>query len=259
MRAVTERGLHFSVTGEGTTLVLIHGVGANGDSWDDVITALGPGYTILKLDLAGHGRSPPIREPYSLRRFAADVVGTMDKVGMARAHVAGFSLGGLIAQQIALLSPERVDRLALLSAVAGRTEEERAKVVGRLEAIRADGIAAITGAARERWFTDEFARANPGRIAQRIAELESNDLESYLEAYRVFGTSDLAPELHQITARTLVLTGENDVGSNTRMARFMHTAIKGSELVILPRLKHSLLVEAPQVVAAELRRFLSAP
>jgi pimeloyl-ACP methyl ester carboxylesterase len=183
----------------------------------------------------------------------------MDRAGMARAHVVGFSLGGLIAQQIALAAPARVDRLALLAAVAGRTDEERAKVVGRLDAIRTGGIAAVTGAARERWFTEEFARSNPGRIAQRIAELEANDLESYLEAYRVFGTSELGPELHRITARTLVLTGEHDVGSNTRMARFMHETIGTSELVILPRLKHSLLVEAPLLVARALRRFLSTP
>jgi (E)-2-((N-methylformamido)methylene)succinate hydrolase len=247
------------MAGDGAPLVLVHGVGADGRSWDEVISALGPGFRILMLDLAGHGRSPPIRERYSLQRFAQDVLETMDRAEMPRAHVVGFSLGGLIAQQIALSAPGRVDRLALLAAVAGRTDEERAKVVGRLDAIRAGGIAAVTGAARERWFTEEFVRTNPDRIAKRIAELEANDLESYLEAYRVFGTSELAPELHRIAVRTLVLTGENDVGSNTRMARFMHDAIQGSELVILPRLKHSLLVEAPHVLAAELRRFLLAP
>ena len=256
---MAERGLHFVVSGSGASVVLIHGVGADGRSWDGVVKSLGEEFTTLALDLAGHGRSAPIREPYSLERFAADVLATMDRAGMERAHVVGFSLGGLIAQQIALAAPERVDRLALLAAVAGRTDEERAKVVGRLDAIRSGGIAAVTGAARERWFTAEFARDNPERIAQRIAELEANDLESYLEAYRVFGTSELGPELHRITARTLVLTGEHDVGSNTRMARFMHEAIRTSELVILPRLKHSLLVEAPLLVARALRRFLSTP
>jgi pimeloyl-ACP methyl ester carboxylesterase len=251
--------LNFSVSGDGLSLVLIHGVGAEGRSWDEVGSAIGTGFRILTLDLAGHGRSPPIRESYSLQRFANDVLETMDRAEMPRAHVVGFSLGGLIAQQIALSAPERVDRLALLAAVAGRTDEERAKVVDRLDAIRAGGIAAVTGAARQRWFTEEFVRRNPDRIAKRIAELEANDLESYLEAYRVFGVSELAPELHRIKARTLVLTGENDVGSNTRMARFMHEQIQGSELVILPDLKHSLLVEAPHVLAAELRRFLLAP
>src|SRR5262249_43999729 len=152
---------------EGAPTVVIHGVGANGESWDETIAALGSGFRILKLDLAGHGRSPRIREAYSLERFARDVLATMDSAGFARAHVVGFSLGGLIAQQITLLAPERVDRLAILSAVAGRTEEERGKVVGRLEVIRSGGIAAISGASRDRWFTEEFARANPDRIAKR--------------------------------------------------------------------------------------------
>src|SRR5258707_4490074 len=125
-RAMAESGLHFVVSGSDAPVVLIHGVGADGRSWDEVIAALGPGFRTLKLDLAGHGRSPPIREPYSLERFADDVLATMDRAGMDRAHVVGFSLGGLIAQQIALAAPERVDRLGLLAAVAGRTDEERA-------------------------------------------------------------------------------------------------------------------------------------
>ena len=110
---MAERGLHFVVAGSGAPVVLIHGVGADGRSWDGVIKSLGEDFRTLTLDLPGHGRSAPIREPYSLARFAADVLATMDRAGMERAHVVGFSLGGLIAQQIALAAPERVDRLAL--------------------------------------------------------------------------------------------------------------------------------------------------
>src|SRR5262245_34082950 len=89
-----EHSLQFVVSGSDAPVVLIHGVGADGRSWDEVIAALGPGFRTLKLDLAGHGRSPLIREPYSLERFAGDVLATMDEAGMARAHVVGFSLGG---------------------------------------------------------------------------------------------------------------------------------------------------------------------
>lgn len=251
--------LNFSVEGTGSDVVLIHGVGADLSSWDGFVAAYGPGARFIRMDLRGHGRSSPIREPYSVEKFSEDIIALMDQLGIARAHIVGFSLGGMIAQCLALDWPDRVDRLAILSAVAGRTDEERAKVVGRLDAIRAGGIQAVTGAARDRWFTDAFAAAYPERIAARITELVANDLESYLEAYRVFGQSEFGPRLHGIAHRTLVLTGEHDVGSNTRMARYMHEQIADSDLVILPELKHSILVEAPTLVAAAVRRFLTAP
>lgn len=251
--------LHFRIDGEGPPLLLIHGVGADLRSWDAAVPLLSPHYRVIRADLRGHGESPLLHEPYSLERFAADLIGVLDGLGIEKAHVAGFSLGGLLGQTLALDWPERVDRLALFSAVAGRTEEERAKVVGRLEVIREEGIVAVTGAARERWFTPEFVAAHPERIDARIAELIANDKESYLQAYRVFGLGENAPRLHRIGHKTLVVTGENDVGSNPRMARFMHQEIANSRLVILPRLKHSLLVEAPELVAEQLLAFLREP
>jgi len=251
--------LHHVIEGHGPSVVLIHGVGANLQSWDETVAAYRDGARFLRMDLRGHGRSTPIRERYAIEMFAEDIVALLDHPRIAKAHIVGFSLGGLIAQALALGFPDRCDRVALLSAVAGRTPEERDRVVGRLDAIRNGGISAVTGAARDRWFTDAFARAHPERIDARIKEMLANDVESYLEAYRVFGQSEFASRLHEIKHRTLVLTGEFDVGSNTRMARFMHAEIERSELVILPQLKHSLLVEAPTLVADHVRRFLTAP
>ena len=83
---------------------------------------------------------------------------------------------------------QRIDRLAILSAVAGRTADERAKVVGRLKLLRDGGIAAVTVAAEERWFTPEFRAGHPERVQQRMAELLANDPTSYAAAYTVFAT-----------------------------------------------------------------------
>jgi len=173
-----------------------------------------------------------------------------------RAHLVGFSLGGLIAQKLAVDHADRFDRVVILSAVARRTEEERAKVVARLDMIREGGIDAIIGAAADRWFTEDFARRNPQVIEKRIAELKSVDLDSYLEAYRVFGMTELIDTLHRIDLPVLVMTGEFDQGSNTRMAHDMHRLIPGSELIILPGLKHSVLVEASALIASHVREFL---
>jgi 3-oxoadipate enol-lactonase len=241
--------LFYRVDGTGVPLVLIHGVGADSSSWDEVVEKLGGGFRTLRLDLRGHGRSAAIEGACTLDEFVRDVTEAMDSAGMDRADVAGFSLGGLIAQGLALAHPERVDRLAILSAVAGRTAEERAKVQARLAILRDEGIEAITAAAQERWFTADFIARNPDKVRLRMEQLKQNDPASYKAAYTVFATSDLGDRLHTIRHRTLIATGEHDVGSNTRMARFMHEQIRNSELHILPGLRHSLLVEAPEQIA----------
>jgi 3-oxoadipate enol-lactonase len=248
--------LFYQMEGSGPPVMLIHGVGADGRNWDAIAPVLAVRYTVLRLDLRGHGRSGHIVGPLALDDFARDVVDVLDAAGVTRAHVVGFSLGGMIAQALGLDHAARVDRLVLLSAVAGRTEQERTRVRERLEILRTQGIAAITGAAQDRWFTAGFIAAHPEFVRKRIEELKANHPGSYAAAYTVFSTSDLGERLGGIVAPTLVVTGEFDVGSNTRMARFMHEVIEGSELRILPGLKHSVLVEAPEVIAEMVGEFL---
>ena len=80
----------------------------------------------------------------------------------------------------------------------------------------------------------------------------------YAAAYKVLALEDLDGELEAITTPTLIATGEHDLGSNPRMSELMHRRIKGSTLRILPDLKHSILIEAPEVVARMLRPFFRA-
>lgn len=249
--------INFSSEGSGPVVTLVHGVGASLTSWDDVALELKRSFTVVRMDLRGHGKSGRITGPCTLDDLAADVRHVWDTLGIEKSHLAGFSLGGLIAQSLALSDARRIDRLAILSAVAGRTAEEKAKVVDRLKLLKDKGIEAVTAAAEDRWFTPEFKAKYPERVAQRMAELLANDRPSYAAAYTVFATGDLGDKLQRIELPTLIVTGENDVGSNVRMARFMHSAIRGSKLVILPRLRHSVLVEAPGEIAGLLEEFFS--
>ncbi len=242
--------------GERPPVTLVHGVGADGTSWDEIAPALSSEFRVLRLDLRGHGQSGHIDATLTLDDFVQDVVDVLDACEVPTAHIVGFSLGGMIAQGIGLRHADRVRRLVLLSAVAGPTPEERDRVQTRLAILRDQGIDAITGAAEERWFTPEFIARNPDLVQRRMRQLKENHTPSYAAAYTVFSTSDLGGELHAIRAPTLIATGEHDAGSNTRMARFMHGQIPGSRLEILPGLRHSILVEAPDLVTRLVRDFL---
>ncbi len=249
--------IRFRVEGDGDPVTLVHGVGSNLESWDRVARRLTPEYLVIRMDLRGHGRSDRITRACALEAFVSDLVGVLDEAGIQRTDLVGFSLGGMIAQSLALARPKRVHRLALISAVAGRTPEERRKLSERARKVREHGVGSVLDAADRRWFTDGFRKQHPEQVKKRLEELLENDPASYAEAYRVFAESDVGDRIHQIRHRTLVVTGEHDVGSSPRMARFMHQRIGGAKLVILSDLKHSVLVEAPDTIADLLLDFLT--
>ena len=243
------------IEGQGPPIALVHGVGAGLDSWDRIAERLKPRFTVIRADLRGHGRSSRI-ENCRMADFVGDLAATLDAFNVPQIDLVGFSLGGLIAQWFALQHPKRVERLVLISTVAERTPTERARVLERADKMRDEGIASVVSAAEDRWFTPAFKAANPDKVALRLSQLKANDHRSYAAAYRVFAEADEGVELEKIRASTLVMTGENDIGSNTRMARRMHEAIAGSKLVILPELRHSVLMEAPDMIADLLLDFL---
>lgn len=247
--------INYLSEGSGPPVTLVHGVGSNLESWDAIAAQLARRYRVIRMDLRGHGRSSRI-ETCSLEDFLEDVTLVLDTLGIQRTHLVGFSLGGMIAQAFALAHPERIEKLALISAVAGRTPEERANLQARARKVRAEGIASVAAAAADRWFTESFRKKYPEVVARRLDELKANDHRSYSAAYAVFAEGDLGSRLHGIRHPTLIVTGEHDVGSNTRMARFMHETIPDSTLHILPGLKHSVLLEAPAEIAALLEGFL---
>ncbi|HEV2550253.1 MAG TPA: alpha/beta fold hydrolase [Stellaceae bacterium] len=251
-------GTHYVVDGSGPPVLLIHGVGAQLGNWDGVAAVLARTFKVVRYDLRGHGKSSKVPGPYSLDLFVEDAVALLEHLGIARAHVAGHSLGGMIAITLAARHPERVDRLAILSAAAGRTEEERRRVMERI-ALIAHGIPGDHFKnSLSRWFTDEFRAANPGLMEEYAARNKENDPACYAAAYAVLATGEVGPDLPRVTAPALIVTGEHDLGSNPRMAGFIHAGIAHSELRVLPRLRHSILIEAPLLVAGQLGQFFQA-
>ena len=258
LHTVGDVTLNYRIDGSGEPLVCIHGVGSYLEAWSGVVERLKDTFTILTFDLRGHGHSSRVRGRYEIDDFVNEALGLADKAGFPTFNLAGFSLGGLIAQRLALTHLDRLRKLVLLSTVAGRTPEERTRVLDRLAALRAGTPADHHNASLSRWLTEDFQNANPEvitRLRQRDAE---NDPDCYAAAYRVLAETDFGGFLDQIRCPTLIATGEDDAGSNPRMARYMHERIPGSELSILPGLRHSILIEAPDTVAQLMRRFLTA-
>lgn len=233
-------------------LVLLHGVGLDRTMWEPVTALLADRFTVVALDLPGHGARPPVHGDVSLTELADGVSGHIP----AGSHLVGFSLGALVAQHIALHRPELTRTLTSVSSVCRRTPTERAAVQARLRNAGQD-FAASTAASIERWYAGTTV---PHDVIDRTrTTLSANDIGSFLGCYRVFAGADaeLGPRLGDITAPALALTGENDPGSTPGMTHRLAAALPSCRAVIVPGARHMLPVEHPEAFAGILTTFIT--
>ena len=244
--------------GSGPMVVLIHGFGLNRAMWQWQLPALAPDFGVLTYDLLGHGESAPPPSTPDLAIFSEQLSRLMDRCGIERAAVVGFSLGGMIARRFALDHPERLSALAILHSAHDRTPAEREAVRERVRHIREHGPSANVDSALERWFTPGFRAAEPGLIALIRRWITSNDPDIFPRIYQVLaeGDAEIARGLERIDCPTLVMTGEDDPGNTPAMSRAMAGLIPGARLVILPGLRHMALAESPMAVSEPLLSFL---
>jgi 3-oxoadipate enol-lactonase len=242
--------------GSGPAVLLIHGVGGDAGNWGPIAHRLRRHFDVIAMDLRGHGGSDLISGPIDVHDLARDAVQVLDECNVARCAVVGMSLGGAVAQALALDFPQRVEKLATIVTVCGRTDEETARAKERLAFLEREGAAGIAEANRTRWFTDAFIARHPELVEQRVAQVKACDAASYRHAFRVFATTDLVDRLHEIRVPTLVITGEHDVAATPRMAELMAERIANAQAHVLRGLKHSLLIEAPEAIGNLLEPFL---
>ncbi|MBI2716774.1 MAG: alpha/beta fold hydrolase [Rhizobiales bacterium] len=248
----------YSIAGNGPAVFLTHGVGARRQVWDAIVEKLAPHFRCITYDLRGHGGSAGADQPFGIEEFVADLEALRMQLGIEHAHFVGHSLGGMIVPAYARAHPERVESLGLISTAAFRNAEARASLAGFVRKIDAEGTAGVVDTLLDRWFTDQFRRDRPDVVEARKKYVLNLDPRVYRETYNVFATTETGPWLSGIDAPTLVMTGELDPGCGPALNEKMAAALPHSELVILPALKHSILVEAPGSVIEVLLRFLLA-
>ncbi|MEM9140008.1 MAG: alpha/beta hydrolase [Pseudomonadota bacterium] len=246
----------YSIEGAGPPLFLIHGIGAARDTWRFAMPLLTERFTVVSYDLRGHGASPMPEGPFGLDELVADLEQVRDRTGIEKAHFAGHSLGGMIGPAYARAYPDRVLSLGLLSTAAFRTEDDSTKVWAVVKAMEANGVPDVLQTLIDRWYTDDFIAKHKDIVDRRLKQVIDTPAEVFLNVFRIYAGTEMAPWLHEVAAPSLILTGENDSGCNPRLNRRINDAMPNSELVILPDLKHSILLEAGEDVARQMIAFL---
>jgi pimeloyl-ACP methyl ester carboxylesterase len=246
----------YSVAGDGPALVMIHGIGARRATFEAMVDGLRDRFTCVSYDLRGHGLTPGTAG-FGLDDLVDDLAELLDRLGIRQAHVAGHSLGGMIGPAYARRHPERVRSLGLWSTAAFRTADDAAAVRGVVAAMRERGIGPVLDTLTARWFTDAFAAARPDVIEWRTQQVLATDPDVFLTVFDVYAGTEMGPWLHELAVPTQIITGEHDGGCNPRLNRLIQQAIPGSELEILPDLKHAIFIERTEAVLPHVRRFLT--
>jgi len=248
----------YAIVGEGPPVFFIHGVGARRHVWDWIVEQLAPHFRCITYDLRGHGGSEGADQSFGLDEFVADLEALRAQLSIERAHFVGHSLGGMIAPAYAHSHPDRVKSVGLISTAAFRSPEAKANLAKFVKRIDGGGPAAIVETLLERWFTDRFRKDHADIVAARKEQVLKLNPRVYRETYNVFATAETGPWLSEIRVPALVMTGELDAGCGPALNAKMAEALPHSELKILPDLRHSILVEAPEPVGGALLAFLLA-
>ena len=223
-------------------------------AWDPVIAGLPSDRPLVSYDLRGHGDSDKPKGPYSLHDFVDDALTLMDTLEYPRCDVVGFSLGGLVAQGLALEAPDRIGRLVLIGTVANRSEAEHARVQERYREIVAEGPLAVAQRSVDRWFTPEYLREHPEAREETLSRMGSLDPEAYAAAYRVLADTDLTEEVSRITAPTVAIAGSGDIGSPPHMAEYLARTVAHGRALVIEGVKHNMLSAATHTIQKEIIR-----
>jgi len=246
--------LNYELEGTGTTLVLTHGLGDTLHFWDNVMPALAEHHTVLRWDVRGFGLSDKPAGPYTAALLTDDLAALLAALDIADAHVTGLSMGGVIAQRLALDHPSRVRSLVLVSSSSEVGPQGTARWQRLADSIEQRGFGSGARDA-SRAFSPIFAAAHPDVVAAAGTQTASNDPAAYAAAARAMSDYHWTAELPRLRLPVLILQGLADQLTPPGGSVKMHRALPASRLLMIPDTGHSLSIERPDVFSAALLGF----
>jgi 3-oxoadipate enol-lactonase len=249
----------FDDIGSGLPVVFVHGFPLNRTMWEPQVGALVAECRCITVDCRGFGESPP-KEPYSMDRYADDVIGVLDTLKIDRAVVVGLSMGGYIAFAMWRRHRERFRALVLADTRATADNAEGAQRRRDLIAIaHAQGSTAVANLQIAGLMGKTSREKRPDiydAIHRMIAQAPVDGIAGASEA--MLARPDSTPTLATIDVPTLVIVGDEDVVTPPKDAKAMHAAIPGSRIEILAGAGHLTNVERPAAFTAVVSEFLAS-
>lgn len=253
---VDECSIAYREAGQGDAVVLLHGFLCDSRCWRHQLDGLSDRFRVVAWDAPGAGSSSDPPETFTTTDYVRCFARFLDALEIGRAHVVGLSWGGILAQELCRIHPERLISLVLADTYAGwRGSLPEPEWRERLETCLRDS----TGSAETL-----VGKLLPGMFSSSVSEDVRNELAAIMTefhpvGFRVMSRSsadvDTTDLLSALGVRTLVLWGDDDRRSPMRIAEQLHAAIPAAELAVIPKAGHLSNMEQPEAFNARVRRF----
>ena len=238
--------IHYADEGRGFPLLLIHGLAGDHSAWTPQIAAWRGTHRVIAPDSRGAGRSSQLDEPVSTEDMARDMLALLDRLGIAKAHVLGRSMGGAIAQHMALLAPERVHTLVMCASFAKLDAFGRRVLSNMREVLETTGSwAAHARHSVQNFVSADFFDANPERIAaiEQLIGGETRLQACYVQQNYACLEHDTLARLAEIRCPALIMGGGRDPICPLACTRWMSERIKHAETEVFENSSHFFLME----------------
>jgi len=247
---VNGSNIYYKIEGKGIPLILIQGFAGNHKAWFFQTPVFKKYYKVIIFDNRGIGNSGTSGEPYTIKTMADDVIGLMDNLNLDKAHILGLSLGGLVAQEIAISYPERVIKLVLGSTFAGREVKNiHPELRGTLGIQEGSTDVDISNVDFKKLMNFMVTTAFNKRLYRMVLvplskySLRSLDAEGYLRQMESVAGYDTLDRLQLIKAQTLVITGTGDRIVSPSMSDLIASKIPNARLVKVKDGSHAFFME----------------
>ena len=234
-------------------LVFVHGVGLTHEIWKPQ-TDYFKDYTTLSYDILGHGKTPLKKTNISFDDFSEQLIKLINELNFQKIHLVGFSIGSLVARNFATKHNDRLQSLILLGSIYKRSEDQQKVVNDRFNLAKKNYT--LSKQALKRWFTDKYLEKNPNIYEKISSILEGNNMENFLKVYELFVLHKNDENFKNIKVNTLIMTGENDIGSTVEMSKNLSNVIENSQLKVIKNGKHLCGIECADEVNMNIKNFI---
>ena len=251
--------MYYEIHGRGFPLLLIMGLKRNTEWWYRQIPALSRHFRVIAFDNRGAGRSDKPEMDYSIGMFADDAAGLMDALGIGRTHVLGISMGGYIAQELAIRRPDLLQGLVLGCTSCGGEKAVMMQEETRKAYIANEGLTDMEILRKDMhiYFSDEFIADHPKLIEQfvRISLRHVQPPEAFFRQYRACLGHDTAERLVNIDAPTLIIAGDDDHLVPSENAFILKELMPHATLRMYPGKRHCFFLEEYERFNSEVTEF----
>lgn len=239
---INDINLNFNIEGTGFPVVLLHGLSDDLNYWNFITDELKKYFTVITLDLRGHGKTPLGDKPISIELLSDDVFKLLEKLYIEKCHIIGFSLGGNVALELTLNHPKTVKSLVLISSYA-KADDNLKECFKKLNKSLKKSFKDYYNEILPYVLPEDIIECNKEKLSNTLKEKEKtcnlNDIRQAIHAGKNFNRSS---ELSKIKCKSLIIASQDDTLTSCDLSKEMEENIPNSKLELLNYVKHNVFI-----------------